>query len=153
MTKIGTKTVLPIALVLTSLCGGCSTGEPVKNRLEKKTREFSAEEKRQARALSISQVKSVTDAASPYARALLCKNGMDVMAQRLQNVGIMNAQQGQLLQQAQAYFDRQLNALGEQQGLSAADVRNDLGRVARDHSDTSENARIAVACLKRLQMG
>jgi hypothetical protein len=153
MKKIGPRMVLPITLVLTTLCAGCSTEEPLKNPPEKKMRTFSAEEMKQARALSITQASSVTDAANPYAKALLCKIGMDLVAQRLQNVGVMNAEQRQILQESKAYFDRQLNALGEQRGKSARDIQRDLAQVAEHHSDAAENTRTAVACLKRLQPG
>lgn len=148
MMKIAAKTAVLMTLVLLSLCGGCSGREAVNRPREKEAQEFSSEEKSAARMLSINHTKSVTDAASPYAKALLCKNGLDMTAQRLRSLSIMNAQQRQLLQQAQTYFDRQLHELGERQGMSTTDIRRDLDQTAQNHSDAEENARIAVTCLQ-----
>jgi hypothetical protein len=146
-----TTTLCVVALALASLCAGCSNGDVAQRSAEKPARQFSEQERLAARALSIGQVNSVTHAASPYARAVLCKNGLDVIARRLRNASVLSVQQQQLMQQAQAYFDRQVHALAQQQGVSATDVGKDLRQAAEEHADDEENARIAVACVQGLQ--
>jgi hypothetical protein len=151
MKKTNPNTSGLVMLVLSAFCAACSGGSGVARQPEKQTREYSPDEKSAARALSINQVRAVTNPASPYARAVLCKNSLDLVAERFRDSSVMNSQQQQQLQQAQAYFDQQVRTLAGQQGLSNSDLRDDLARAARDHSDDEESARTAVACLQGLQ--
>ncbi len=115
-------------------------------------KEFSEEDKRAARALSISNNQAVMEATNPYARALLCRNGIDGLAERFQQArGPMMEEQQQAMEQARAYFDEQLRLLAEREGKSEAELNDDLEETGQQHADPGENAQIAVACLRRLQ--
>jgi hypothetical protein len=152
MTKFDAKSLFLVTIALPSLCAGCSGRAPAENPPEARpAAQFGDEARQAARALSINQVRSVTAAADPYARMLLCKNGLDATAQRLQNSSVLTSQQRQVLQQAQAYLGRQLHRLGEEQGKSPTAIDSDLAQTAASHADAQENARIAAACLQGLQ--
>lgn len=113
---------------------------------------FSEEDKRAARALSISNNQAVIDATSPYARALLCSNAIETLAERFQGArGPMMDEQRQAMEQARAYFREQLSALAEREGKSDAELTNDMDETREQHADPAENAQIAIACLRRLQ--
>lgn len=128
----------------------CSSGaEPVTASPQEQSQTFSEEDKRVALALSVSRNQVVTDAEGPYAQALLCRNGMEVLAERLK--GALNAQQRQAIDQAREYFDRQVSELGESEGKVPSEITSDVERTAQDNFNVAENARVAMACLQNLQ--
>lgn len=139
------------ALAALSLLSACSSNQqPAPPPADDK--QFSEEDKRAARALSISNNEAITDAASPYARALLCNNGIETLAERFQGArGPMMDQQRQAMEQARAYFGDQLRLLAEREGKSEAELNSDMEEAAEQHADPAENAQIAIACLRRLQ--
>ncbi|MBT2133558.1 hypothetical protein KK137_04340 [Croceibacterium sp. LX-88] len=150
MVKRDLKFVFSVALALTTLAA-CSPAENSIAAPERKVREFSEEDKRLARALSVGQAQAVTEADSPYARALLCANGMDALAERLQDFQGLAEQQQLAIEQARTYFSEELNEAGAGEGKSASDIKSDLEKTALANVDAAENARTAMACLQRLQ--
>lgn len=115
-------------------------------------RAFTEEDKRAARALSLSNNQAITDATSPYARALLCRNGIEALAVRFQGVrGPGMAEQRQAMEQVRAYIGEQLRLLAEREGKSGAELNGDMKETQEQHADPTENAQIALACLRRLQ--
>ena len=55
------------------------------------------------------------------------------------------------MEQAQAYFDEQLNLLAQREGKSAANIEDDLEKITAERTGAGESAQIAVACLRDLQ--
>lgn len=144
------KFALFAVLALTTLAG-CSSADKGDADPKPEARQFSEEDKRVARALSVSQVQSISDAEGPYARALLCANGMDALAERFQDFRGLGEQQRSAIEQAREYFGQQLREAGASEGKSANDIESDLQKTAQDNIDPAENARTAMACLQRLQ--
>jgi hypothetical protein len=141
------------AAFLLSFLAGCSNsdaGDPSPTRTRTPV-EFSEQDKIAARALSIGNSDAMENADSPYARALLCRNGMMVLSKHFDNFAALGQQQRQAVRRADAYFDRQLQALGSSQGKSKSDIAEDLQQMNLDNSDLSLNARIALGCLRGLQ--
>lgn len=153
MAKIDPQSLIGAALITMALAACSSDGETMTGPNEEPAREFSDADRRVASALSISQNRAVTNADSPYSRALLCRNGMEALAERFQEAGGLSEQQRQGIEQARTYFDGQLRLLGESEGKSASDISADVQQTAEDNFDTAENARIAIACLRQLQEG
>ena len=149
MLKTASKAAWFAILVVSSLTA-CSSREESSPPSSEQPREFSAEDKRAARALSISNNPAVMNAESPYARALLCRNGIGALAEQFEKARGLSDEQRQAMEQARAYFDEQLRVLGQREGKSESDVSSDLEKVAQENVDTAENARIANACLRRL---
>jgi len=146
---------LPLAvwptLAALSLLPACSSNQqPAPPPADDK--EFSEADKRAARALSISNNDAVTDATTPYARALLCRNGIETLAERFQQArGPMMEEQRQAMEQARAYFGEQLRLLAEREGKSEPGLNRDIAETQEQHADPAENAQIAIACLRGLQ--
>lgn len=138
------------AILAASSLTGCSSSEESSARSSEQPREFSAEDKRAARALSISNNPAVINAESAYARALLCRNGIGALADQFEKARGLSDEQRQAVERARAHFDEQLRALGHREGKSESDMRSDLETVAQENVDAAENARIANACLRRL---
>lgn len=143
---------LSCAVLIACSLAACSSGEaPSEAMATENTRQFSAEDKRAAEALSIGNSQEVAAADSPYSRALLCRNGMAVLAANFENAAGLSRQQRKAMEQASAYFDRQLQQLGSEEDKSASEIASDLERTAEENADLAANARTAVACLQRLR--
>lgn len=138
-------------LVLPSLAGCSEGGETLRTPQAEQSRQFSDADKIAARALSIGNDEAMTNADSPYAQALLCKNGVDIIADRISQAGGFGEQQMQGIELAQAYYDRQVRSLAASEGKSASEIEGDLEQTATDNPDVGANARIAIACLQNLQ--
>jgi hypothetical protein len=145
------KAVLCAALALPILVGCSNRDELAGGQLTEQRGEFSEESKIAARALSTSNDASFAAADGPYTQALLCRTSIDVIANRFAESGVFNAEQQQAINQAQAYYDRQLSTLGGRDRKTTADIQHDLKQAAENNPDTSSNVRIAVACLQDLQ--
>lgn len=130
----------------------CSSDENIlREPRTEQSREFGEHDKIVARALSISNTQAMEKADSPYARALLCRSGVEVLAERIREAGGLGAQHVQAVEQVQAYFDQQLHTLASREGRSINDISRDLEQMALDYPDRATNARLAVSCLQELQ--
>lgn len=139
-----------VIAVLSFLCA-CSPSQPSGGRAIP-TREFSQEDKRAALALSISNSEAVADAATPYDRSLLCKNGIEALIQRFQGLrGPSTDQQLQAMEQASAYFSEQVHSIAKLEGKSEAELTRDLKVTREQHEDPAENVQIIAACLRALE--
>lgn len=116
-------------------------------------REFSEEDKRVASALSLSQGEAAMQAEGPYARALLCSHGIEVLAMRFGDGAGLSDHQREAMVQARAYFAQQLRAVGEDEGKTAREISADLEQTAQDNYNDGESIRTAASCLRRLQEG
>ena len=114
-------------------------------------KQFSAEDKRAALALSIGQQSALVTAQSPYQRALLCVVSMDALSKRILGATGLTEPQREALALAGRHFEAQLRTVAKDAGKSDGNVKTDLEQTVRDHPDESENARVAIACQQQLQ--
>lgn len=135
-------------LSLVSCSGGEERGKEAAKAPE---RQFSEEDKRAARALSIGDSRAIESSGSPYAQALLCNNAVQSIADRLRSAGSLNAEQLRGFDQTRAYYDRQVFGLGKQEGKSASQIQQDRKQTAAANPEPAANARLAIACLQMLQ--
>jgi len=149
MTRATFRTNFFVAIPLLALTA-CSSGRGEAPEAVQKI-EFGPEEKRVAQALSVSNNQAVMNAETPYARALLCKSGIDVLADRFGEARGLSSEQKSGMEQARVYFDEQLQLLATREGKSGADLAADLKAVTEDGAISGESAQIVVACLRRLQ--
>ena len=150
MVTTAPRYILP-AMLLLPVLAACSSGrDATEMTVGGESREFSEQDKIAARALSISDSRTVS-AGSPYTQALLCRNAMEVLGESFAQSGALSEQQMQGVGQAKAYFDGQLHELVGAEGKSPDDIGPDLEQVAQDNQDAAANARIAIACLERLR--
>lgn len=132
----------------------CSNGELTAERQpHDERREFGAEEKRAARALSISNTEIVANAESPYARALLCRHGLTEMAGMMRETWSLSSEQEQALRHAEAMLDERLRELAGAEGKSSEGIQEDLEQTAQNNRDQARNVRMAVGCIEQLQQG
>jgi len=140
-----------VAVALSALAACSSAEEASKPSSEELRREFSTEDKDAAQALSIGRQTALTKTNSPYERALLCKIGIDVLAERLQDANGLGGQQREALRLARDLFETRLSAAAAGEGKSESQIEQDAARAMQDHPNESELARVAIACLQRAQ--
>lgn len=112
-------------------------------------REFSAEDKRAARALSIGNQAALTGAATAYDRALLCNIALDSLTEQLQERGALTTEQQRAFAEVQQLYERRLaQASG---GKSQEQLATDRTEAEEANPEPSTQAQIAIGCLRQLQ--
>lgn len=146
------RSALPCMLVLIVL-SSCSVSERTGRAETPDTpaREFSKQDKMAARALSIDDRTAIENVDSPYAQAMLCRNGVESIAVRFRGTAAANEEMAQGMEQIIAFYDRRLRSLGGKQAKSPEEIRRDLQQTKEDNTNSSANARVAIACLRELQ--
>lgn len=124
----------------------CSAVSDVQQKQERSVKryDFSEEDKRIARALSIGSEVHKSNAPPQY-EAALCNLALATIAEQLRNSDLLSAQQLKAFEQAQSVYRRRAAA-----GLSPEErekTRNDVEAAYPDHSD---RARFAMGCLREL---
>lgn len=143
------------ATLCSSMLMGCSGKKPdVEPQPGDLQREFSEQEKRAARALSISNIELAARAEEePYAQALLCRHGLAELAGFIDESAGLNGEHEEALRQAEALYDQRLRDLAGASGKPSGDIPRDLERTAQENPNRAANVRTAVACLQELQRG
>lgn len=112
-------------------------------------REFSAEDKRAAQALSIGNQAALTGAATAYDRALLCNIALDSLIEQLQERGALTTEQQRAFGEVQRLYERRLaQAAG---GKSQEELATDRTQAEEANPEPSTRAQIAIGCLRQLQ--
>lgn len=140
-------------LIAGALLGGCSSGDEQSRNVAAtaSAREFTDQEKRAARTLSISQLGTPPAAGSAYDKAILCSIALESLAVRFGDLEALNQEQVRALSLARNSYERQARALGNERGRSAEELRTDRQRVATENSDQGARLRTAIGCLQSLQ--
>lgn len=145
------KASLAAALCLVSVTACSGDDESATDVAKASAPQFSEEDKRAARALSIGDSRAIESSDSPYAQALLCNHAVQSIATRLRSAGSLNAEQLRGFDQTRVFYERQVLGLGKQEGKSASQIQQDRQETATANPDAAANARLAIACLQMLQ--
>lgn len=114
-------------------------------------REFSAQDKKIAQALSVGNDSTVENADGPYDQALLCRNAIETIIGRLVDSGRAGGEVLGTLRQAQEVFDTRLRSLATSEGKSQNDLRRDIRDAAEQNVSSSTASRLVLGCFKNLQ--
>jgi hypothetical protein len=140
------------ALALSVL--GCTqaSDDPGVAAAREKPASFTEEDKRAAMALSIGSGVDPGGNTSPYEQALRCSLAFRELSTRFADLGAAAEQQGRAMAQAEAMFDQRLERAAAQAGRSARQIADDRAKLDAELPEGTERARIAIACIRELQV-
>lgn len=142
MSAPGPTAILATLLALT----GCSAArEPAADQPPQK--EFSAEDKRIARRLSLGGGET-REASSPRFYATLCTLALDSIAERIQDGGMLSGEQSRAFAQAHALWARRAA-----EGAAPAEREAARKEVEEAYPEPASRARFAIGCLRDLAGG
>ena len=123
----------------------CSVSDSQQEQEQSLTRqEFTAEDKRVARVLSIRD-QTASRGATPQYTAALCSLALAVIGDRLAESDLLSSQQTEGLKQAQDLYRRRATA-----GLSDQERKKMRSDIEAAHPEPSDRARFAIGCLRDL---
>jgi hypothetical protein len=112
---------------------------------------FSEEDRLVARNLSLGSSAALEAESGPYAQALRCRSAIGALTERFRQSATPTQAQLQAIEQTLSAYDRQVRSLGDQEGKSAGEIRQDLQEAAEEETDLATQGQLAIACLQRLQ--
>lgn len=143
--------LLPLTVVILA---GCSSSDSTANKLpsDNPPEEFSIEDRKAARALSIGDDLALDKVQDPGSQARMCSLAIeDITAKLRQTGGLTNAQLS-ALEGARRYYARQASSPRERVSDDAAFPSMPGGSGGEDaNANPGNDVRIAIACLRRLQ--
>ncbi len=139
------RSPLPILFAAAIALAACSPeiDEPQQGR-SVPSRDFTAEDKRVAQALSLGE--GALGQASMEGKALLCNLGLEAIRPRLEQSGALTSEQRQAFDRASEIFAKRARD-GYHTPARLAEARRGA---EIDYPDTSDRARLAIACLRGL---
>ena len=142
MIHVLNRRALP-AFILLSLASCSSPSAVSPQPSTQTTAEFSDQDKRVARALSIGGEKIDGGDETPQFQALVCRLALEEIQRQMETPGGLSAEQQQAFEQARKLFDRRAAA-----GLSDAELSQNRARAQENDPEVNESARIAMGCLR-----
>jgi hypothetical protein len=148
-----------MGLATAALLAACSgpDGGPSGGSDQSAERQFDQASKEAARVLSISQTAAAAGNSAwnlaegdDYARAVMCGEALGNLSERLEQSGMLDGQQLQLLERVAATFDRRATALATESRSRQSIVRDYEARVEADRR-ASADALLAMNCLQDWQ--
>lgn len=134
-----------VAVALVSACGADpSATKPVAGQV----RQFSAEDKRIARQLSLGNNSLLSQTSDPQRQALLCRDTLEAIEARLASTGALNGEALKALQSAKLFYE---NQAGKNADGAAGPRGTEDGFAASENPSQADAGRTALACLQRLQ--
>lgn len=135
--------ILP--LLVLSFLGACSASNaPSGSADTTPRRNFSAEDKRVARVLSIGGEDRSADV-SPQYRAALCSLALESVQDRMQGGGLLTNEQQRIFAQAQSLYKQRATI-----DLSPEEQEQTLSEVETAYPNQSDRVRFAIGCLREL---
>ena len=112
--------------------------------------QFSSDDHRAAQALSLGNVRAVSDAADPFDQAVLCMVAIDEIYARLKGLEVsLPKSQVDALAKTRAIYEGRARAAFATEPASDT-IQAARRRLAAAHPEPSERAQIAIACLRKL---
>lgn len=136
------------------LLAGCSDAEPGPSDVsgDAEAREFSQADKVAARALSIGDAQSLEALTDPDSQAQLCSTAIAGIAVQLREAGGLTETQLAALQTASEFYARQVPPSQSSPDTEDSATMPQVPDAASEaESSGGADARIAIACLRRLQ--
>jgi transposase-like protein len=134
------------------LLASCGSGDttPVPDAMPEQGREFSAEEKRAALALSIGNVQALSAETSAYDRSLLCSIALESVGMQLSQGGQLDPAVVDAVEQVRAVYNNRVQQLGSAEGKTVADIAADRQQRSEQIPEQSERGQIAIGCLRAM---
>ena len=135
--------LLAVALLALSSCSDLSTDADHRKTTDSQLN-FSAEEKRIARRLSIRNDVIQDDTTAQF-QAERCRLSLATIQVQMQNSGMLSAEQQRVFKQAQNLYRRRAEA-----ELSSEEYEKTLADVKAKYPELSDRVPLAIACLRNL---
>lgn len=141
-----TKRAIVFAFVVSGLLGGCSSSDPrPSNGYEVSAPQaFTEDDKRVARALSISSDDSQANVTPQY-RAALCVLALKSIGELMNGGNLLSDEQQRAFTQAQSIYSRRASS-----GLSQIERERTFDDVEAANPNQRDRARFAIGCLRDL---
>ncbi len=130
----------------------CGSGDdlPTRDTVSEQTREFSADDKRVARLLSIGSTQKFSAKTSAYDRALSCSIALETVKARLSASGQMNPAIINTINQVSSVYDTRTQQLGAADGKSTAEIAAERLERTEEMADQGKDGQIAIGCLRAM---
>jgi hypothetical protein len=140
--------LLPVALLLSA----CGSGEaaPTPGKIPEQAREFSAEDKKAALALSMGNVQALSAETSAYDRSLLCSIALESVQAQLSESGQLDTAMINAIDQVRTIYTTRVQQLGAAENKSGSEIAADHQQRVEELSQRSERGQIAIGCLRAM---
>lgn len=147
MLSAPSRSILFVAF-MSALLPSCSSGSTrdADSSTEAAT-EFTQDDKRAARALSLTNAGTTERTDDPQEQARLCSSAIEALRVRLRDSAVLSDEQMLALGEAKAIYDRRIRGVV----ASASEAANDQPEQAEGDASPAEQARLAIGCLQDLQ--
>ena len=142
MIQVLNRRTLPAFMLLSLAACSDPSGVAPEQSPQTKT-DFSDQDKRIARALSIGGEKVGDSDETPQFQALVCSLALEKIQRQLEGPGALSTEQQQAFEQARRLFARRAAA-----GLSEAELGQNRARAQESDPEVNDSARVAIGCLR-----
>jgi hypothetical protein len=145
------------ALIFALVAAGCTSEKHDANQANGvslstiEAGQFTDEDKRVTRLLSVGNNRALAQSDTPYDEALLCSLAIDSMSEVLNRNNSLPAEQLTALGQAIEVLRSRVQAFGRDLGKEASEIEADREAVAEQVASEQERAQIAIGCVRRFQ--
>lgn len=137
-----------IVTCLSASCSAPAADGPVTDGMSG-AKQFSEDDRRAARALSIGNVRTVAMTDNPLDQAVLCSLAIGEIAERMQTSGMgLTQEQIEAVIMAKKIYDRRAIAAARTKPADA--IQTARARIAEANPEPSARAQTAIACLRQL---
>lgn len=144
-----------VCITASCLIGACSqvpsiAADHTDASIVEGTKQFSAQEVAAAQKLSLAGESVLPNSGSAYDRALRCRNALALLTATVRKTGAATGEQLALLERATRVYEQRAASQVPYSGESADALRQDTVIDSEDSAKVAEEARIGLACLRRL---
>ena len=143
------KTSLFLMPLLLVACGS-SEGSSPPGQMPEEAREFSAQDKQAALALSLGNVSALSEQTSAYDRSLSCSIALESVYAQLSENGQLDTAVINAIEQVSTIYDQRVQQLGSADNKAPADIATDRLQRAEEIADPSVRGQIAIGCLRAM---
>lgn len=113
-------------------------------------RTISEQEKKEALALSLGNLGVMSEATSPYSRAMLCVIALETMSERLGELGQADGAMsyGEILKRSSGLYAREVRSIAAREGKTLSQIAQDRKQHAAQIPELSFRGQIAINCLR-----
>jgi hypothetical protein len=113
-------------------------------------RTISEQEKKEALSLSLGNLGIMSEATSPYSRAMLCVIALETMSERLGELGQANAaiSYGEILRRSSGIYAQEVRSIAAREGKTSSQIAQDRKQHAAQIPELSFRGQIAINCLR-----
>lgn len=130
----------------------CGSNEvpPPPSQMAEQAREFSAEDRQAALALSIGNVSALSAETSAYDRSLSCGIALETVYAQLAESGQLDTAMVKAIDQVRTIYNQRAQQLGSADNKSPAEIAADRQQRAEEIPEPSERGQIAIGCLRAM---